>query len=177
MKPTIIKADIAGRIVMFGENDIYYVGGSTEQGVVYKSQEAFDEHDGICYVPEAGFFDAVGIYENVSDEMIDFMNEDNCCYVTDGAGGYTRDDIYAAMYDHLDGNDEWVERMKKEYGNAFVEGYIDKCVEIVFQELDWQCPETLMDDWDWYDDWEQYLKDYFDDPRLTDKQKKELGYD
>lgn len=177
-EPTIIKADTAGRIVMFGEpadDDIYYVGAAygDNDGIVYKDKHAFDEHDGICYVPEAYFFKADEIADLCSDDMKAFIEEDHCGYVCNDSGGYTRDDLYAEMYDRMDCND-WVERMEKDYGKAFVEEFIDKETAYVFQELDWQCPSTFMDELDWEEDWKQYLKEKFDDPRLTNKQKEEL---
>lgn len=178
MKPEIIKADTAGRIVMFGEpadDDIYYVGAAygDNDGIVYKDQRAFDEHDGICYVPEAGFFDADDIAERCSDDMKAFIEEDHCGYVCDDGGGYTHDDMYAEMWDHMD-YDDWATKMQKKYGKAFVEEFVDEEVAYVFQQLDWQCPSTFMDEMDWEEDWKEYLKKHLDDKRLTDKQNEEL---
>lgn len=173
---TIKPADLAGLMVQIeGESTTYYIGESygDNDGVVYKNEEAFNEHEGVCYIPEHGFFKDD---DKVSKEMLEFARLNHYAYIGDAECGYTRDDIYAAMYNHLD-SDGWVDRMEQEYGKAFMEGYIDKCIEIVFQEIDWQCPETLMNDWDWEEDWEQYLKDNLDDKRLTDKQRKELGYE
>ena len=183
MKPKIIKADEAGCIVSWDNgNDVYYVGDAYgyNDGVVYKSQSAFDEHIGICYIPEHGFFDQVGLDENVSDEMLDWMRNDKdymSGYVADDGCGYTRDDLYAAFFDHID-HDNWYDEQVEEYGKPFVEAFIDKEIEYIFGELDWQFPETFMQEMDWEEDWDEHVRSLDQqDPRLTPQQRKELGYE
>ena len=56
MKPKIIKADTAGFIVQFDEEEIYYVGEYYRGAAIYKDEKAFKEHVGICYIPENCFF-------------------------------------------------------------------------------------------------------------------------
>ena len=177
-EPEIMVADLAGRMVGWDKwQQVYYLGAAYghNDGIVYKNQQAFDEHDGICYVPEHGFFDANGLADNVSDEMKEWLEEDHCGYVTDGAGGYTRDDIYAAFAYHIN-YDGWLDEKEKEYGKPFMEEFIDKEIDYIFQELDWQCPDTFIQEMEWEEDWEEFVKDRLDDPRLTGSQAKELGY-
>lgn len=183
MKPTITKADTAGwRLTLPNDIDTYYVGEYYEQGTIYKDREAFDSHEGVCYIPESGFFDAVGWDENIPDDFEQMLKENNLpdgwvfCDYRYNDGAYTRDDIYAAVYAHFN-QDGWVDEMKKEYGNAFVEAFIDQEAEYVFETVDWQCPETLLNEMDWEEDWENYLERELDDKRLTPKLRKELGYE
>ena len=177
MKPQIIPADIAGKMVSWNNgNDVYYVGDVCPpmgQGTVYKDQKAFDEHVGICYVPEACFFDEVGIDENVSDEMLAWMRKNNEWLVACD-NGYTRDDIYAAVCDAFDGACGYYDKAVEEYGKPLVEEFLDKVTKFTFDICDWQCPETFLNEFEFDEEWEMFIEEQTDDKRLTDKQKKEL---
>lgn len=177
MKPQIIKADIAGCTVKFpNEETVYYVGDSCPplgNGICYKDRKAFDEHVGICYIPEYDFMDEPALDKDVSSDMREWMEKNFSWHVAID-NGYTRDGIYAAADEAIDA--EWQEQMEKEYGKAFFEGFIDHIAQVIFDTVDWQHPETYAQELDIDEEWEYYLKKY-DDPRLTDKQKKELGYE
>lgn len=64
----------------YPNGDIYYYGGETEQGVVYKDMDAWASGEGVCYINELDF------------------NED-WCYKN--YQGNTRDEIIADMAEYL----------------------------------------------------------------------------
>jgi len=159
---TIEQADCGCMVVISDglDTDAYYVADTCDSpygngGMIYKNQEAFDEQDGICYVPEAGFMDDEYVPEQVKQLYAEGKLPSKL--VANDSAGYTRDDIYAEMSTHI--GLEWLEEMDKEYGKSITEGFIDKETAYVFRELDWQCPSTFMDEMDINADWEEWLKE------------------
>lgn len=62
----------------YPNGDIYYYGGETEQGVVYKDVEAWRIGDGVCYISEHEFergWCSVNYEGNTRDEIIADMAE------------------------------------------------------------------------------------------------------
>lgn len=64
----------------YPNGDIYYYGGETEQGVVYKDMEAWKSGEGVCYINELAF-------------------DEDWCYKN--YQGNTRDEIIADMAEYL----------------------------------------------------------------------------
>ncbi len=103
----------------------YYVGEYCEQGIIYKDYNAFYKGKGVCYVPEYDFDNseqnAGELFEFVAKEAISEDITDNPYITTEG---YTREDF-----------------------KRIVEGTnID--AEDLFDSVDWQSPETLLNEWD-----------------------------
>lgn len=174
MKPQIIKADTAGCIVNFN-GDIYYVGDKSGEGIAYKDKAAFDNKQGICYTPEYDFYDEVGIDENVSDEMLSWMTRHNQWHVTCD-NGFTYDDLRERVYHWENGTlNDIIE------DDRLFELFIDYMVDRMFGELEWQTPDSWLNELDVLEQWENCPQLSCEDPRfplddkrLTDKQMEEL---
>lgn len=162
MKPKIIKADIAGYMVKFpNDDDVYYVGEACPpigNGFCYKDRAAFKDRQGICYTPEYSFMDEVGIDENVSDEMLDFMNKNGIGYVALD-NGYTFYDIEHCVYD-------WIGDKLNELNDYIYDLFVDYMCEQVFENVDWQCPETYLQELDVIEQWENAPQLSCIDPRF-----------
>lgn len=91
--PKIVIGDY-GRIVLVGHRVIGIERGATTQGFVYKNTKAYEDKQGVCYIPE------------LRDET------------------YTYDDFIS-----IANGDEKVARE-------------------LFDTVDWQSPELLMDEWE-----------------------------
>ena len=123
----IIKADVAGWLVIT-DSGRYYVGEyvhlGCNDGVIYKNEKAFESSDGVCYIPEYDFVNS----EQNAGELFEFsakqaVAEDilNNPYVANS--GYTREDFIKLV----DGT---------KYSDAEL-----------FDNCEWQHPETLLDEW------------------------------
>lgn len=124
----IEKADIAGWKVIT-KDETYYIGeyGTNHgcfcnEGTIYKDRKAFESGDGICYINEYGFecADKFEYFEFYQKEMASSEITDNP-YVA--LNGYTRQDFINIC----DGREDLAEEL--------------------FMQVDWQCPETLWDEW------------------------------
>ena len=126
----IKKVYPAGWKVTVDDYETFYVGEygrfgcNCNDGIIYKDQNAFEIGKGVCYVNEYGFDNW---YEN-SGQLFEFNAKEavasgieNNSYVT--CDGYTRRDL---------------EKICEGTG-------ID--VTDLFDHLDWQSPETLVDEW------------------------------
>ena len=101
-----------------------YVDNGYSEGVIYKDYDAFETGQGVCYINEYGFENA----EQNAGELFEFeMKEyatskgvvDNPYFTTDG---YTRDGILA------------------------IAGGNEKLAQTLFEEAEWQCIETILDE-------------------------------
>ncbi len=120
----VIKADVGWRIDADGKT--YYVGEFYEQGVIYKDDTAFNTGKGVCYVPEYGFNNAEQnggeLFEMIAKQAVSHDLCDNPYITTEG---YTRRDF-----------DDLVE-----------DTGVD--AEYLYQAVDWQSPETLLNELDY----------------------------
>lgn len=179
-EPTIIEADIAGYMVKFPDSDeVFYVGSSCPpigNGVCYKSKKAFDDQQGICYTPEHDFKDIsawrdLDCDSELQERLANYLgtHELDSGHVALDVG-YTWDDLRERVY-------SWIgDKLNDVCDDKYFELFVDYIQERLFNELDWQGPDALLYAWDvmeLYDDAPQLCSD---DPRLTDKQKQELGY-
>ncbi len=176
-KATITKADTAGyRITLPNDKSTYYVGAFYEQGVVYKDREAFKTGNGICYIPECGFFDDLGWDENIPDGFEKLLRDNDmseyvfCDYeLNDGA--YTRADIERAIRTEIDGYD-----FSDIFDHDTIQKFVQKLTIDVFENVDWQCPETYLSEIDMEEEFGFFVES-LEDKRLTPKLRKELGYE
>lgn len=114
-------------------NKITYIGEygqeNANEGVIYKDYEAFRTGEGICYIPEYGF-------ENKDDnfgKLFEFhAKQCEAAGIEDNSyqaeTGYTRQDFI-----------------------EMCDGDIS-LAEDIFQECDWQHPETLLDEYEQFCD-------------------------
>lgn len=119
----IVKVDVGWRIET--DEKTYYVGEYCGSGVIYKDYDAFRTGNGVCYVPEYDFDNseqnAGELFEFEAKEAVSEDITDNP-YIT--TGGYTRKNF-----------------------EEVVEGTtVD--AEDLFNNVDWQSPATLLDEWD-----------------------------
>ena len=112
------------------DNETYYFGEYGKfgcyqnEGVIYKNEQAFETGDGVCYIPEYGFENeqenANQLFEFHAKEAVASGIEYNSYVAT---SGYTRTDLE----DLCDG--------------------MNFSARELFDHLDWQYPETLIDEW------------------------------
>lgn len=109
----------------YPNGDIYYYGGETAQGVVYKDMDAWASGEGVCYINELAF----------DEDINELSSDENWCYKN--YQGNTRDEIIADMAEYLPSCDV---------------KFIEQCAEYVLQTCDWECLTTMMIDVDWDED-------------------------
>ena len=159
----IVPADICGWMVKCVDNDldddVYYIGSSYpgsfgNDGIIYKNKEAFDNMEGICYVPEAGFMDEQYIPEHIRALIDD--GKLSSLYVANDSAGYTYHDLEHEFYDRLPTS--WVKEQEDKYGESVIDQFVDREIAYIFGELDYQCPSTFMDEFEWEEDWREFIK-------------------
>lgn len=170
MKPEIIKADTAGFMVKFpNDDDVYYVGEKVGSGYVYQDKQAFRDRVGVCYISEHGWLDEVGIDENVSDEMLTFIDEHGyCCVALDN--GYTWNDLYDEVFN-------WIGSELDDVAEDVVDDFCCYMTATLFSNLVISAPRDIIEQFDVRNEYNVWLQTEVQDPRLTDKQRKELGYE
>lgn len=97
----------------YPNGDIYYYGGKTEQGVVYKDMEAWQTGEGVCYIGEHEF-------------------EKGWCSVN--YEGNTRDEIIADMAEYLPGCDV---KFIEQYAEYVLQTCDWQCLTTLMEETDW----------------------------------------
>lgn len=140
MSMKIIKADIAGWRIET-DDETYYIGEyvhlGCNDGVVYKDKDAFQSGEGVCYVQEYGFENA----DQNEGELFEFAAKA-------GAASEITDNPYIATSGYT----------RKDFEDL-VEGTKYSAYEL-FQDCEWQSPETLLDEWMQHD--EDEMEDYED---------------
>lgn len=121
------KMETDDETIYFGEYGKF--GCYCNDGVVYKNQEAFDTGKGVCYISEHGFENSdenMGpLFEFEAKEYVASGLEGNSYIATEG---YTRADL-----------------------EALCEG-TNYNAEDLFDHLDWMYPETLIDEWQYFEE-------------------------
>ncbi len=92
-----------------------------EQGYGFKSEMAYNNGDMICYVPEYGMNEIDGLFENNILNLESFLEE---LSLTIDRNSYTHDKFIDAC------------------------GGWKSLADEVFDTVDWQFPETLLNDWE-----------------------------
>ena len=111
----------------FVEGKMYYAPGETDNGFCYKNEQAFKENpDDVCYIPEAyfeGIEPAFTEGDKFSRDFKEFFSEDDIDTIN-------RREIEEDCEGYVDCEDEAIDP------------------ELLFQELDWMCPSTLINEYD-----------------------------
>lgn len=150
--------------------------GHTANGYCYKNQIAFDNYpDSICYIPEYGFEDLRRNIGAVYSNGHYFLTPEQVAKAIEDGTAYTRNSMRKLIYEQCadiisregDGIDD----------TALFERFVDNMLEDAFLTVDWQYVSTFIDEIDPIEQWELFLEKELDDKRLTDKQRKELGYE
>ena len=105
----------------------FYVGEYGFNGVIYKDYNAFKTGKGVCYIPEYDFENRIEndtfLFEFAAKQLVASKLEDNTYVAT---SGYTRQNLI-----------------------DLCNGDVDKA-KMLFEELDWTYPETLLAEWEEY---------------------------
>ena len=159
--PTVTKADTAGyKIVLPNTTQTYYVGSWYDDGVVYRDRIAFETGIGICYIPENGFGDVAIIGQKIPLIFSTLLKKydiqlDSALYDIEGhCGAYTRDDIMQAVIEAVNQN---CADITKEQNKEIYCQFIQKLTRDVFNAIDWQCPETYLNEIDIEKCWIDYI--------------------
>ena len=161
MQPKIIKADIAGCRFVIPNIPDFYIGEEYDQGVVYKDLNAFESGIGVCYIPEYGFLTDKEFKAIVSDEIstlldkYDIKRDFALCDVEHNENAYSRADIQQAVVDAL--NQECGEQLNEEYGELYHK-FVEQLTCNVFHMVDWQSPDTYLNEIDVFACWEEFIK-------------------
>lgn len=125
----IEKVHPAGWKMETGSNTYYFgeygkFGCYCNEGVVYKNEQAFENGDDVCYIPEYGFDNE----EENANQLFEFHAKEAAASGVEynsyiATSGYTREDL-EALCDGMNFN-----------------------ARELFDHLDWQYPETLIDEW------------------------------
>lgn len=112
---------------------IYYYGGPTANGYCYKDIKAWESGEGIFYIAECEFEPGMCIVKHQGDY-----------------GGYTKQEC---IYD-------MAECLKSCYiyaDNSY--NFLERCAKYVLETCDWQHLTTFMEEVDWEEDFQIYLRD------------------
>jgi hypothetical protein len=112
-------------------NIIGYEGGSTENGVCFKDEEAFKSGKGVCYISEYGLDD---LHEKLGDLTTRYGNGD----VSDEEFRKLRDEVL---------NDKNIVYTRKEFIDLVDGEVFAPLAEQLFYECDWEYPETKLEEW------------------------------
>lgn len=120
-----IDVTIGYRIEDDNANIVYFPGASNE-GFVYKDDNAFKEHKGVAYIPEFAFNPEKG-----------FATEEDACYT----------------YQDFRNLAETGYKECKDYSKIKnKESFLESMANAIYSSSEWCSPETLIDDWDFDED-------------------------
>lgn len=112
--------------------DTKYFQGRTNEGFVYKDEKAFKEHKGIAYIPES-------VFDNEKDHA-------------------TEDDGYFYTYQDFRNLVEIGAKECEDYPKIKdKEAFLESLASGLFSASEWCSPETLIDDWDFEEDVDEWL--------------------
>lgn len=116
----IYEADIAGRKLEH-EGKIYYQPQrhGFNDGVIYKDYKAFESGEGTCYIPEYAIPGNGAFDEFVEPDLV--LPDEGDWYLEENCGIYTKKDFVSIAGKHAD---------------------------MLFEDVDWQHPETLWEEYD-----------------------------
>lgn len=125
-----------------GSCQIIFRSGVSEQGYVFKDEYAFNHHNNsVCYIPEASFDNCDGVRYDSPEEMLEDIRKWRV---------YTRYSMQRLVAEFL-GKDFL---SHADYDK--MQRFITHLTCIVFDTLDWQCPETLLNELDIDEIWEDF---------------------
>lgn len=174
MKPEIIKADTAGMIVSWDDgNDVYYIGSSCPpigNGICYKDRAAFEDKQGICYIPEHDFENIEETRDlqcdsRLQEQLVDFLHKNHidAGYVAQDVG-YTWQDLRDEVYSWEGGKLNDIIKDDRIF-ELFIDYIQDRC----FDECDWQAPSTWLYELDPIEQWENCPQLSCEDTRFDEQ--------
>ena len=109
-----------------------YLGNTTQtmNGVVYKNEDAFNSHIGICYIGEYGLEEL----EEYRDRGEDLTDKE---IVAKGIGS-----TYDSIIEECE--ERW-EELNDAQGDNYEDFDLNHCAELVFDEADWTYISTIID--------------------------------
>lgn len=144
----IIKKSSNGYKVMDQDNKTYFILKYGWQGYYYKDCSSFDSGKDVCYIPEFAYKD-----DNKSCIVVPFDRSNSSIYY--------RQDIIDTVYKELTSKAyKWM------FKNKIPNKLITDLAEYVFDIVDWQHPESYLQE----TDWTEYIENYFD-KNIDDKKK------
>lgn len=131
----------------------YFSCGETGQGYVFKSERAFAEKKGVCYIAECFF--------TSPDDIETFEDENGVVWLAVDGDGTTQFTTYQSIYDEVQ---ECAEDL---LGNEFTslpkdmqDKFVDKLTAAVFDIVDWQMTSSyIYVDLDIDEEFEYFLSD------------------
>lgn len=135
--------EIGSRETVLG--GVVFKSGQTDQGVVYKSERAFKEKQGICYIPECAFEndELLITVDTLPDLLLDVDIE---------TYNSIREQVRTSIIDAHVFKDEPVEMCI---------AFLDHLTQCVFDIVDWQCVSSYINaDLDIEEAFEYFKEDY-----------------
>lgn len=135
--------EIGSRETVLG--GVVFKSGNTDQGLVYKSERAFKEKQGICYIPECAFEndELLITVDTLPDLLLDVDIE---------TYDSIRKQVQASIIDAQIFKDEPIEMCI---------AFIDHLTQCVFDIVDWQCVSSYINaDLDIEEAFEYFKEDY-----------------
>lgn len=131
----------------------YFSCGETEQGYVFKSERAFVERKGVCYIAECFF--------TSPDDIETFEDKNGVTWLAVDGNSTAQFTTYQSIYDEV------LEYAKSNIGHEFtslpqdVQGrFVDKITAAVFDIIDWQMTSSyIYTDLDINEEFEYFLSD------------------
>lgn len=137
-----VEADIGYR-EEYDNGEVRYFSGWSGQGHVYKDASAFEKKEGVAYIREATFEHAKEDYDRDYVTLEQIENEDDCC---------TYESMMNEVWWYFKG-DEAVD------GKPWAEKFYEHVCVYIFETIDWQGFDVLLNEVDWDDDIEEFAED------------------
>lgn len=151
-----------GRIVKIKDskskfnNKLMYELGGTSNGFCYKDCDAFKTNSNkVCYIAELAFDD--------DPLLVDYVNKNKEKLINDGSVS-TANSIKDEIKKELEHEEYFYEYEKAGVvrtigAKDFDDKLINAMVECIFDMVDWQCTQSLINEIDWSED----IKTYYDE--------------
>lgn len=131
----------------------YFSCGETEQGYVFRSERAFAEKKGVCYIAECFF--------TSPDDIETFEDENGVTWLAVDGDGTAQFTTYQSIYDEV------LEYAKSNIGHKFAslhqdvqDRFVNKITAAVFDIVDWQMTSSyIYTDLDINEEFEYFLSD------------------
>lgn len=160
-----------GRIVKIKDskskfnNKLMYESGGTHNGYCYKDWNSFKNNpDKVCYITERAF--------DEDPLLVDYVDKNKEKLINDGSIS-TANSIKDEIKEELDQEEYFYEYEKNGVvrtieAKDFDDELINAMVECVFDMVDWQCTQSLINEIDWNED----IKIYYD-KKIKESEKRD----